>query len=83
MDLSLNLPAFCVAEVVDGVFIVKEVSHVDNKKDKKITTAEKLGLTASHLKDIFQRYDGFDVIVREKDLVDLQIQHSFYLEWLE
>lgn len=66
MDLSLNLPAFCVAEVVDGVFIVKEVSHVDNKKDKKITTAEKLGLTASHLKDIFQRYDGFDVIVREK-----------------
>lgn len=66
MDLSLNLPAFCVAEVLDGVFMVKEVSHVDNKKNTKLTTAEKLGLIAKHLKDIFQKYGSFDVIVREK-----------------
>lgn len=65
MDLSLNLPAFCVAEVVDGVFNVIEVSHVDNKKGK-LTTAEKLGSISWHLKNIFQKYGVFDVVVREK-----------------
>lgn len=66
MDLSLNLPAFCVSEVNDGIFTVIEVSHVDNKKNKKLTTAEKLGLIAEHLKDIFQKHGKFDVVVREK-----------------
>lgn len=65
MDLSLNLPAFCVSEVNDGVFTVLEVSHVDNKKGK-YTTAEKLGRIYEHLKDIFQKYKKFDVVVREK-----------------
>lgn len=65
MDLSLNLPAFCVAEVNDGIFTVLEVSHVDNKKGK-LTTAEKLGKIAWHLKNIFQKYGEFDVVVREK-----------------
>lgn len=65
MDLSLNLPAFCVAEVTDGVFTVLEVSHVDNKKGK-LTTAEKLGRIAWHLKNIFQKYGHFDIVVREK-----------------
>lgn len=65
MDLSLNLPAFCVAEVEGGLFTVLEVSHVDNKKGK-YTTAEKLGRIAEHLKDIFQKHGGFDVVVREK-----------------
>ena len=66
MDLSLNLPAFCVAKVENGVFKVIEVSHVDNKKEKSLTTAEKLGRIYEHLKDIFQRYEAFDVVVREK-----------------
>lgn len=66
MDLSLNLPAFCVAKVEDGVFTVLEVSHVDNKKEKGLTTAEKLGRIHDHLKDIFQKYEKFDVVVREK-----------------
>lgn len=66
MDLSLNLPAFCVAEVVDGIITVIEVSHVDNKKNKKLGTAEKLDLIYNHLKDIFQRHGEFDVVVREK-----------------
>lgn len=66
MDLSLNLPAFCVAEVEDGIFTVLEVSHVDNKKEKNLTTAEKLGRISWHLKNIFQKYGQFDVIVREK-----------------
>lgn len=68
MDLSLNLPAFCVAEVVDGQFKVIEVLHVDNKKGKasKQTTAEKLDKIASKLKDIFQKYGKFDEVVREK-----------------
>lgn len=65
MDLSLNLPAFCVAEVNNGVFTVLEISHVDNKKGK-LTTAEKLGRTYEHLKSIFQKYEAFDVVVREK-----------------
>ena len=65
MDLSLNLPAFCVSEVNDGIFTVLEVSHVDNKKGK-YTTAEKLGRIYEHLKDIFQKYEKFDVVVREK-----------------
>lgn len=65
MDLSLNLPAFCVAEVHDGVFSVLEISHVDNKKGK-LTTGEKLGRIYEHLKDIFQRWGKFDVVVREK-----------------
>lgn len=66
MDLSLNLPAFCVARVENGVFKVIEVSHVDNKKEKGLTTAEKLGRISWHLKNIFQKYGGFDVVVREK-----------------
>lgn len=65
MDSSLNLPAFCVSEVNDGIFTVLEVSHVDNKKGK-YTTAEKLGRIYEHLKDIFQKYEKFDVVVREK-----------------
>lgn len=65
MDLSLNLPAFCVAEVVNGQIRVIELSHIDNKK-ANITTAEKLEKLYSHLKDIFQKYKEFDVVVREK-----------------
>lgn len=67
MDLSLNLPAFCVAEVDEaGEFKVIEVSHIDNKKDKKLGTAEKLQKLYLHLKDIFQKYGEFDSVVREK-----------------
>lgn len=65
MDLSLNLPAFCVAEVVNGQIRVIELSHIDNKKGH-LTTAEKLEKLYSHLKDIFQKYEEFDVVVREK-----------------
>lgn len=65
MDLSLNLPAFCVAEVINGQFKVLEVDHVDNKKGKW-TTAEKLDRIALKLKDIFQKYNKFDYVVREK-----------------
>lgn len=65
MDLSLNLPAFCVAEVINGQFKVLEVAHVDNKKGK-LTTAEKLDRIALKLKDIFQKYNKFDYVVREK-----------------
>lgn len=66
MDLSLNLPAFCVAEVEDGAFNIIEVSHVDNKKGRGLTTADKLGKIADHLKDIIKRHGQFDVVVREK-----------------
>lgn len=65
MDLSLNLPAFCVAEINNGIFTVLEVSHVDNKKGK-LTTAEKLGKISWHLKNIFHKYGHFDAVVREK-----------------
>lgn len=66
MDLSLNLPAFAVSEIEDGVLTVLEVDHIDHKKGTKLTTAEKLNNIAERLKDIFQKYKKFDVIVREK-----------------
>ena len=66
MDLSLNLPAFCVAEVVDGVFTVIEVSHVDNKKKTKWTTAQKLQAIANEIRRLIDEHGAFDVIVREK-----------------
>lgn len=66
MDLSLNLPAFCVAEVENGKLTVLELSHIDNKKEKGLTPAEKLGKLYDHLKELFQKHGGFDVVVREK-----------------
>ena len=66
MDLSLNLPAYCVAKVDNGVFEVLGVGHVDNKKDKSLTTAQKLELIHDMLKGAFQKYKSFDVVVREK-----------------
>lgn len=65
LDLSLNLPAFAVSKVEDGQIEVLEVGHVDNKKTK-LTTAEKLERIYTALKDIFQKYGEFDVVVREK-----------------
>ena len=66
MDLSLNLPAFCVAEVKDGVFTVLEISHVDNKKNTKWTTAQKLQAIAEEIRRLIDEHGAFDVIVREK-----------------
>ena len=66
MDLSLNLPAFCVAEVVDGVFTIIEISHVDNKKKTKWTTAQKLQAIANEIRRLIDKHGAFDVIVREK-----------------
>lgn len=66
MDLSLNLPAFCVAEVVDGVFTIIEISHVDNKKKTKWTTAQKLQAIAEEIRRLIDEYGAFDAIVREK-----------------
>ena len=55
MDLSLNLPAFCVAEVVDGVFTIFEVTHIDNKKRTKWTTAQKLQATADMIRYLIRK----------------------------
>lgn len=66
MDLSLNLPAFCVAEVVDGVFTIIEISHVDNKKKTKWTTAQKLQAIANEIRRLIDKHGAFDVIIREK-----------------
>ena len=65
LDLSLNLPAGCVAQVVNGEFRVLEIFHVDNKKGK-LSTPEKLDRIAVKLKDVFKRYSHFDAVVREK-----------------
>lgn len=67
MDLSLNLPAFCVAEIVDKQLRILEVSHVDNKKKTKWTQAEKLKAIADEIRRITNKYEGaFDVVVRER-----------------
>ena len=34
LDLSLNLPAGCVAQVIDGEFKLVEIFHIDNKRGK-------------------------------------------------
>ncbi|MDK0636864.1 crossover junction endodeoxyribonuclease RuvC [Clostridium perfringens] len=65
LDLSLNLPAYAVSRIEDGEITVLEVGHVDNKKGG-ITTAEKLEKIYNLLKDVFQKYKKFDVVVREK-----------------
>lgn len=66
LDLSLNLPAYAVTKVQDGQIEIIEVGHVDNKKTKGLTTAEKLQRIYDTLKDVFQKYKKFDVVVREK-----------------
>lgn len=66
MDLSLNLPAFAVVEVVDGSFRILEVCHVDNKKHTKWTQAEKIKATADTLRQLLTKYKQFDGIVRER-----------------
>lgn len=66
MDLSLNLPAFAVTEVVGDKLVIKEISHIDNKKGKKITTAEKLDKTYQEVKRLLKKYKKFDVVVRER-----------------
>lgn len=66
MDLSLNLPAFCVAEINDGKFTIIELSHVDNKKKTKFTTAQKLQEIANEIRRLIDKHGPFDVIVREK-----------------
>lgn len=65
MDLSLNLPAFCVARVLNGEFEVIELSHVDNKKGK-LSTAEKLDKIDKHIQNIIDVHGEFDVVVRER-----------------
>lgn len=66
MDLSLNLPAFCVSEINDGKFTIIELSHVDNKKKTKFTTAQKLQEIANEIRRLIDKHGPFDVIVREK-----------------
>lgn len=68
MDLSLNLPAFCVAEVKEGIFTVVELSHVDNKEKHKKdwSTAQKLSAIAEEIRRLINKYKGFDAVVRER-----------------
>lgn len=69
MDLSLNLPAFCIAEVNTETkqFRILEVRHVDNKRNTKMTHAEKLKTIADEIRHICSKYHGsIDVVVRER-----------------
>lgn len=66
MDLSLNLPAFCVAEIQNGEIEVINVSHVNNKKKTKWTHAQKLNATAEHIRQLVQEFGPFDDVVRER-----------------
>lgn len=66
MDLSLNLPAFAVVGINDGVPEIIKVCHVDNKKKTKWTQAEKIKATADALRQIMSEHKDFDGIVRER-----------------
>lgn len=66
MDLSLNLPAFAVVSVCDGVPHIITVCHVDNKKHTKWTQAQKIKATADMLRKLLCEHSDVDVVVRER-----------------
>lgn len=66
MDLSLNLPAFAVCEVVDGRLSIKALYHCDNKKPAKMTHAEKLERVRWTISEIQGQHGAFDYICRER-----------------
>ena len=66
MDLSLNLPAFAVCEIVDGVMSVKALYHCDNKKPAGMSHAEKLDNLRSMVLKIKREHGTIDYICRER-----------------
>lgn len=66
MDLSLNCPAFCVADIEAGQIEVVHLSHVNNKKKTKWTHAQKLNETSQHIRQLLKDYGPFDDVVRER-----------------
>lgn len=66
MDLSLNLPAFCVAEVKDGIFRVVELYHVNNSRPAGQTHAQKLQNINKVLIEIANKHTDLTDLCREK-----------------
>ena len=66
MDLSLNLPAMAVLEIRDGKPWVIDTYYVNNKKNTKATTAEKLANIADLLTEICGLHGDITHIIREK-----------------
>lgn len=66
MDLSLNLPAFAIVGIRDGVPEIIDVCHVNNKKHTNWTQAQKLKATADMLRNLLWEHSDVDVVVRER-----------------
>ena len=65
-DLSLNLPAFSVLEVVGNKVKILEVRYCNNKPYAKKTHAERIHRIADVTRGLMRDYPYVDVVVRER-----------------
>lgn len=68
MDLSLNLPAYAIIDVVNGKALIRETRYTDNKAigGSKVPRAKRIKRIADDIAQIFVDYPDIDAVVREK-----------------
>lgn len=68
MDLSLNLPAYAIIDIVKGKALIRETRFTNNKiiGGSKVPTAIRLKHIADDIEKIFKDYPDIDAVVREK-----------------
>ena len=66
MDLSLNLPAFAVLELVGNKVKIIDIRYCDNKSYTKKSHAERIHRIAAVTRKIIEDYPNIDVAVRER-----------------
>lgn len=66
MDLSLNLPAFALLEVIDEDIKVVATSYVDNKKNTKKSHGFRINAIYAELSNFIAEAGEIDYVVREK-----------------
>lgn len=66
MDLSMNLPAFAILDVVDKEINIVDVRYCNNKKNAKNSHGFRLSQISIMMKQILLDFPDIDVVVREK-----------------
>jgi len=68
MDLSLNLPAYAIIDVVKGKALIRETRFTNNKirGGSKVPRAIRLKRIADDIAKILKDYPDIDAVVREK-----------------
>lgn len=66
MDLSMNLPAFAVMDVVNKEIHIVDVRYCNNKKNTKLSHGFRLSQISKMIKQIMLDFPDIDVVVREK-----------------